>query len=74
VLLVSDPSQALKDRYGRLLRYISKHGKDVNRAQVNSGHATVYVYHHRPFRRVESYRRAQRSAKAHNLGIWKHCR
>ena len=74
VRLVSDPSQDLKDRYGRLLRYVMKKGRDVNRVQIRRGHATVYVYNNNPFDRVKSYRAAQKYAKNHNLGIWKHCK
>jgi endonuclease YncB( thermonuclease family) len=74
VLLVSDPTQDLRDRYGRLLRYVMKQGTDVNRLQVNRGHATVYVYAHHPFQRTKSYRHAQAHAKRLDAGIWKSCR
>ncbi|MGN6575296.1 MAG: thermonuclease family protein [Nocardioides sp.] len=72
VKLTSDPSQDLKDRYGRLLRYVTKvsTGKDVNRRQVYKGLARVYVYAHHPFKRVDGYRKAQRQAKNHHAGIW----
>ena len=73
VLLVSDPSQDLKDRYGRLLRYVMKQKVDVNRRQLMRGHATVYVYANNPFQRVQSYRGAQASAKKNGLGIWDAC-
>jgi len=76
VRLISDPTQARTDRYGRLLRYVTKSstGADMNRKQVWSGWARVYVYDHVPFKRVGSYRDAQRSANAHDRGIWKLCR
>jgi len=76
VLLVSDPSQANKDRYDRLLRYVVKRSNqvDVGRAQLSRGWATVYVYNRHPFRRVESYRDAQYAARAHDRGIWSLCR
>ncbi len=72
VKLTSDPSQDLKDRYDRLLRYVTKisTGKDVNRRQVRKGLARVYVYNHNPFNRVDGYRKAQRFAKNHHSGIW----
>lgn len=75
VKLVSDTSQDLKDRYGRLLRYVTKvsTGKDVNRQQVFKGWATVYVYDNNPFNRVKTYRSAQRSANDANRGIWDLC-
>lgn len=75
VTLYSDPSQDLKDRYGRLLRYVTKvsTGKDVNRQQVFKGLATVYVYDNNPFDRVASYRKAQRAARDAGHGIWGLC-
>lgn len=75
VKLVSDPSQDRADRYGRLLRYVSrtKDGRDMNRAQVWKGHARVYVYDSTPFERVSPYRKAQRQAKSAPRGLWHHC-
>ncbi len=76
VRLLADPSQADEDRYGRVLRYVERRrdGRDMNRAQVFTGNATVYVYARTPFRRVGSYRTAQRQAKAARRGIWRSCR
>jgi endonuclease YncB( thermonuclease family) len=74
VTLVSDSSQDRVDRYGRLLRYVIKGDRDINKAQVRRGWATVYVYDRTPFARVTGYRIAQRRAKADLLGIWRLCR
>lgn len=74
VLLVSDPSQDRVDRYGRLLRYVMKNGKDINRAQVFRGWAEVYVYAGKPFLRTTGYKVSQRKAQAWPRGIWKACR
>ncbi|MGY2703330.1 endonuclease YncB(thermonuclease family) [Nocardioides sp. HB32] len=73
VLLVSDPSQDLKDRYGRLLRYVMKGHRDVNKTLVARGHARVYVYQHHPFKRVKGYNKARDAAKRHDRGLWGHC-
>ena len=73
VTLISDPSQADRDRYGRLLRYVERKGKDVGRAQINLGQARVYVYNHQPFRRTADYRRVQRGARQHDRGSWNTC-
>jgi endonuclease YncB( thermonuclease family) len=75
VRLVSDPTQDRVDRYGRILRYVIKvsDGRDMNQVQIRKGWATVYVYHHNPFKRVADYRSAQRSARAHDRGIWAAC-
>ena len=74
VVLVSDPTQDKVDRYGRLLRYVMKSGRDMNRAQVNRGWATVYVYNNNPFKRVAGFRKSQRAAIADGRGIWSLCR
>ena len=73
VALVPDPTQALVDRYGRILRYVMKGSLDVDRLLVERGHATVYVYDHRPFERARDYFAAQAAAKAHHRGIWRNC-
>lgn len=72
VLLISDNTQDLKDRYGRILRYVIKGQLDVGRNQLNQGHAEVYVFD-KPFKRVDSYRAAQRKAKQADKGIWGNC-
>lgn len=73
VRLTSDPTQQLKDRYSRLLRYVAKRKLDVGRRLLYTGHAKVYVYNHKPFQRVKSYRSARSHAQQHNRGIWKNC-
>lgn len=73
VVIVSDPSQGDRDRYGRLLRYVQRSGKDVGRAQVASGRAQVYVYRNDPFHRVGAYQRAQRRAEKADRGSWARC-
>jgi len=75
VKLVSDPTQDLEDRYGRILRYVTKRKdqRDLNRAQVYLGWAKVYVYGGNPFERTKSYRVAKQQAKDAPRGIWKRC-
>lgn len=72
VVLVSDPTQPRKDRYGRLLRYVMKGTVDVNHRQVNRGWARVFVVG-REFKRVNRYRAAQQSARSAPRGIWRSC-
>lgn len=75
VKLTSDPTQDKVDRYGRILRYVTRKpgGLDVDRRLVKAGWAKVYVYAGVPFERTASYRKAQRSAKRHDRGIWGIC-
>lgn len=72
VTLVTDPSQDRFDRYGRLLAYVIRRGRDVGRAQISGGWARVYVVGS-PFRRYGSYRRAQRVARRADRGVWRLC-
>lgn len=72
VRLVSDNTQDNKDRYGRILRYVLRGALDVGRNQLNRGHARVYVFD-KPFKRVASYRAAQRKAKQADRGLWGAC-
>ena len=72
VKLVTDPSQPLYDRYDRLLAYVIRGRRDVGRAQISGGWARVYIVGNR-FRRLRSYRRAQRVARNDPRGVWKLC-
>ncbi len=74
VTLVTDPTQDLFDRYGRLLAYVvrGRGSLDLGRAQVGAGWAHVYVFD-RPFRRLSAYRRAQLRAHRHDRGAWRLC-
>lgn len=73
VQLESDPSQADRDRYGRLLRYVTRKRLDVGREQIRRGLAQTYVYRNDPFRRTRDYQRTEKVA--HNLlrGSWDLC-
>jgi len=74
VRLETDPTQATRDRYGRLLAHVylgSRGGADsVNRALVEGGHARVYVYRGVRFRHARSFEAAERAARAAGRGLW----
>ena len=73
VRLESDPTQADQDRYGRWLRYVSRRGLDVGRAQVRLGMAQTYVYRDDPFRRTRAYLRTEKVAHHRLRGSWNGC-
>jgi endonuclease YncB( thermonuclease family) len=73
VTLVTDPTQDRIDRYGRLLAYVMRGRRDLNRIQIRKGWASVYVYDGVPFQRVRSYRAAAAEARSEHLGVWKRC-
>lgn len=72
VKLISDPSQPGRDRYGRLLRYVHDGRIDVGRKQLLRGWARVLVVG-TGFRRVQSYRKAERKARRGDRGAWSRC-
>jgi endonuclease YncB( thermonuclease family) len=68
VTLVSDPTQDTRDRYGRLLAYVTlPGGSDLGYQLVAGGNAKVYVYN-RPFKRLSAYRNGEALGKA--KGLW----
>jgi endonuclease YncB( thermonuclease family) len=75
VHLVSDRTQAAKDRYGRLLRYVKREGgfADLSYRQAWSGFTRPYVYGGKPVARHGTYVRAIRDARTHQRGAWNGC-
>jgi micrococcal nuclease len=73
VVLRGDPTQARRDRYGRLLAYVAlPSGADLGRGLLEGGYAHVLVVG-RPFRRVASYRGYEHAAKSARRGLWAAC-
>jgi micrococcal nuclease len=75
VKLVTDNSQDVRDRFGRLLAYVYRPGKSggasVNYALVATGYARAYIFDAaRPFRDQARFLGAQRRARAARLGLW----
>jgi micrococcal nuclease len=74
VVLRTDPTQDTFDRYGRLLAYVTTSaGVSLQKRQLHAGWAEVYVYRGNPFRQVGAFRRAERSARRHERGVWDRC-
>ncbi len=69
VTLRTDPTQDTIDRYGRLLAYVGRAGRDLGRAQIAAGWAKTYVYAGNPFRRTAAYRRSEREARRLGRGV-----
>lgn len=76
VIVRSDPTQDVRDRYARFLGYVFKAGKvlnpenSVNYTLVRTGRAKVYVYGGVRFQPADAYFRAQNRARKANLGLW----
>lgn len=72
--LVGDRTQATRDRYGRLLAYVTlPGGLDMGRRLLVTGNAKVYVFAGRPFLRVGVYRAAEKNARGRGFGLWGNC-
>jgi endonuclease YncB( thermonuclease family) len=73
VLLKTDPTQPMFDRYDRLLAYVRlPSGRQLNRAQVAAGWAKVLVVGRR-FQQYSEYKRYARRAKREGFGAWGIC-
>lgn len=77
VHLQRDRTQADRDAYGRLLRYVYTgrgHGRrDVGRTLVANGHGREYTYKGRVYKHQSAHRKAERSARKAGRGLWREC-
>jgi endonuclease YncB( thermonuclease family) len=71
--LESDPRLDQRDRYGRLLRYVWRKGKNVNVELVRRGAATPYFYGGDRGKYADTLMAAAKLAKAGKRGLWKAC-
>lgn len=72
VLITGDPEQGDKDRYNRLLRYVTlKDGTDVGARLLAAGAARVYNEY--PVAKTGSYQVFEDSAHAQKSGGWTAC-
>lgn len=73
--LVADPSQAAKDRCGRLLRYVAKRGgfKDLSYRQPYNGFTKRYVFGGKLVARDGQYVHAIAQARKNDRGAWGTC-
>jgi endonuclease YncB( thermonuclease family) len=73
ILLQTDPRLDRTDRYGRLLRYVTRNGANVNLELVRRGAAAPYFYRGEKGRYAVALMRAAQSAKASRRGLWNAC-
>ena len=72
--LIGDPTQAKRDRFGRLLAYVVlPNGHDLGRDLIRLGRGVVYIYD-KPFARLNTYRAAEAAAKGARSGLWSVCK
>lgn len=71
VILTSDPTQDLRDRYDRRLSYVKlENGRSLELEQLKAGQAKVFVFRDNPFKRLKRYRKAESEARARQAGVW----
>lgn len=71
--LRTDSTQDRTDRYGRLLVYITRGGKNFAKSLIRQGWGEVFVYNNNPFKQVESFQAAEDAARSANAGVWGKC-
>jgi endonuclease YncB( thermonuclease family) len=70
VSLTPDPTQNDKDRYDRLLRYVTlEDGTDYGLKMIADGYAHEYTYEV-PYQRQAAYKQAEQDASAAANGLW----
>lgn len=72
VVLISDPTQADTDVYGRSLRYVQAGGHDIGAEQIRLGAAAARETSN-PVTRHDNYLDLMRRARAEDLGMWSRC-
>lgn len=72
VIIETDPSQDLYDRYDRLLGYVILGEVNINEAMIKLGAAKEYTYD-KPYRYQQNFRSAEREAEIEGLGLWSVC-
>lgn len=73
VTLVADPRLDRVDRYGRLLRYVFRNGRNVNLELVRRGAATVWLYDGDRGRYAAQLLAVATAARRARLGLWGAC-
>lgn len=73
IRIEQDPSQDVKDKYGRILAYVFlKDGTNFNQLMIKQGLAHEYTYYGSaiPYKYQQEFKLAEREAKANGLGLW----
>lgn len=69
VNLVVDSTQANRDKYNRLLRYIYLDNEDINQKIIASGYGHEFTYNV-PYQKQSLYKQAQAEASNAGRGLW----
>jgi micrococcal nuclease len=70
VRLERDPTQADRDKYGRLLRYVFlPDSTNVAQQMIREGYGHEYTYR-LPYKYQRQFKETERYARDHHLGLW----
>ncbi len=71
IVLVSDPTQNNRDKYGRLLRYVfmNNGALDFGEYMIANGYAHEYTYDI-PYKYQQQYKQAETQAHETGKGLW----
>lgn len=73
VMLTRDESVDNRDKYGRLLRYVTHENQLLNVLMVKGGFAKEYYFMGREYKYRNKVVSAEGVAKKDNVGMWKLC-
>lgn len=75
VRLEADSTQANRDKYGRLLRYVFlEDGTFFNQVMIEEGFAEEYTYNDSKYKYQDDFLTAQQQAKENKVGMWARCK
>ncbi|MBR5046179.1 thermonuclease family protein [Candidatus Saccharibacteria bacterium] len=69
IRIATDSTQADRDKYNRLLRYVYLDGEDVGLSIIANGYGYEYTYNI-PYAHQSDYKKAQVDAENQNKGLW----
>lgn len=73
VTLTTDKVAGNRDRWGRMLRYVSVKGRDVGQVLLQGGHARSYAYKNQKYSKRSLYEKVEYVSKRENRGLWGSC-
>jgi micrococcal nuclease len=74
VRLEFNPNREKLDKYGRYLLYVyRKDGLFYNESMIQNGYAYEYTFNNEPYTMQSEFRKAEATAKASGVGLWKAC-
>lgn len=74
VKLQSDPTQSVKDKYGRLLAYVElEDGRDFGQVMIVDGYAYEYTFKGVSYEKQQVYKDSQVQAAEEGAGLWSVC-